>query len=58
MTVEYFEDDGYGEKSAVKKEKIIVSEDKDKYQVGDTVTIQVDKNIFVSEPRITIQLAS
>ncbi len=54
ITVEYcFEEDEYGEKT-VKKAKII-SEDKNDYHMGDTVTIQVEKNIFLSEPRITIQ---
>ncbi len=53
ITVEYcFEEDGYGEKT-VKKAKII-SEDKNDHHMGDTVTIQVEKNIFLSEPRITI----
>lgn len=46
ITVEYYDEkDGYGEKTATTAK---ITTAKEKYQIGDTVTIQVDKNVFVN----------
>lgn len=55
VTVEYYDDDGYGEKSAATAK---IAAEKENYQVGDKVTIQVDKNLLFDPPTTTIKFAT